>query len=49
LEELATSSPGLSPGEITQDPVLRGRLADNARYRALSARLEAQMAALRVD
>lgn len=40
---------GLAPAYITRDPVFTVPLADNARYRALKAKLEAQMAALKLE
>jgi len=48
LETLGTGIPGLAPASITRDPVYAMPLKDNARYQALSARLEAQMAATRL-
>ena len=44
LEQLAEVNVGLAPAEITHDPLYSVPLADNARYRALSARLEVQIA-----
>ena len=49
LETVATSSPGIAPAEITRDPTVSVPLADNARYQALRVRLEAQMAALKLE
>jgi tetratricopeptide (TPR) repeat protein len=49
LETLATSSPGVAPAQITRDPTLSVPLADNARYQALRVKLEAQMAALKLE
>jgi TolB-like protein/Tfp pilus assembly protein PilF len=46
LERLATSSPGVPPAPIARDPTVSVPLGSNARYQALSARLEAQMAAI---
>jgi hypothetical protein len=45
LEQLASVNAGLAPAEITRDPLYSVPLADNPRYQALSARLEAQIAA----
>ena len=45
LEQLATVKAGLGPAEITRDPIFAVPLADNARYQALKAKLEAEMAA----
>jgi hypothetical protein len=44
LEQLAEVNVGLALAEITRDPLYSVPLADNARYRALSARLEVQIA-----
>jgi hypothetical protein len=49
LETVATSSPGIAPGQIVGDPTVRVPLAGNARYQALRAKLEAQMAALQFE
>lgn len=46
LEELATATPGLPPAEITRDPLYTIPLAEDARFKALSARLEDQMRSL---
>jgi TolB-like protein/tetratricopeptide (TPR) repeat protein len=43
LDELAVLKPGLSPAEITRDPLYSVPLAENPGYRALAARLEADM------
>jgi len=43
LEQLAILKPGLGPAEITRDPLYFIPLAKNARYQALTARLELQM------
>jgi TolB-like protein len=43
LEQLAVLKPGLSPAEITRDPLYFIPLAENARYRTLAARLEEEM------
>ena len=49
LEELSAASPNLAPGTIARDPMLAVPLVDNPRYRALKARLEAQMATRRLE
>jgi hypothetical protein len=49
LEELSTSTPGLPPALITRDPRYAVPLAGNARFRTLSAQLEAQMKALKLE
>jgi hypothetical protein len=49
LEQLADAIPGVSPAMIARDPIYTVALADNARFKALSAKLEAQMAATRLD
>ncbi len=49
LEELATSIPGLPPAQIADQPLYAVPLADNARYQALKAKLEAQMAATKLE
>jgi TolB-like protein/DNA-binding winged helix-turn-helix (wHTH) protein len=46
LEELATATPGMPPAEITRDPLYSIPLKDDARFQALSVRLEGQMRAL---
>ena len=43
LEELATSTPGMPPAEITRDPLYAVPLKEDARFQTLSARLEDQM------
>jgi hypothetical protein len=43
LEQLAILKPGLSPAEITRDPLYFIPLARSARYRALADRLELQI------
>jgi predicted Zn-dependent protease len=48
LEELSVAIPGLSPASITRDPIYADALADNPRFKVLSARLEAQMAATKL-
>jgi TolB-like protein len=45
LEGLATGENGLGPAEITRDPLFDVPLADNPRYQALRAKLEAQIRA----
>jgi TolB-like protein len=50
LEQLTTQTPRfLSPAELVQDPLYSLPLAKSARYQALRARLEAQMAATRLE
>jgi TolB-like protein len=49
LEQLATVDAGLGPAEITRDPLYAVPLADNARFKALSKKLEAQMAATKLE
>ncbi len=49
LEEMATSIPALMPAQIARDPVLAVALAGNVRYQTLIARLEAQMAATKLE
>jgi hypothetical protein len=49
LEELSTAMPGPSPADIARDPRFTVPLADNARYQALKAKLEAQMAATKLE
>jgi TolB-like protein/DNA-binding winged helix-turn-helix (wHTH) protein len=46
LEDLATSVPGMPPAEIVRDPLYAVPLKDDARFQALSARLEDQMRSL---
>jgi TolB-like protein/DNA-binding winged helix-turn-helix (wHTH) protein len=43
LEACSSATPGPGPGLITRDPLFSVPLANNARYRALADRLEAQM------
>jgi tetratricopeptide (TPR) repeat protein len=45
IERVADASPCILPAEIVRNPELNTALADNARFRALKARIEAQMAA----
>jgi TolB-like protein len=49
LEELSTSIPGVPPAYIARDPIFTMPLANNARYQALKAKLEAQMAATKLE
>jgi len=49
LEQLAVAEPGLSPAGIARDPRYSMPLRDDARFRALAARLEAQMAATKLE
>ncbi len=49
LEQLSTGNGGLAPAYITRDPRYSVPLADNARYKALVKRLEAQMAATKLE
>jgi len=49
LEQLSTSDWGLAPAEIARDPIFTMPLADNPRYQALKAKLEAQMAATKLE
>ncbi len=46
LEELAASTPGMPPAEITRDPLYAVPLKEDARFQTLSARLEDQMRSL---
>jgi TolB-like protein/DNA-binding winged helix-turn-helix (wHTH) protein len=46
LEELATSTPGVPPAEITRDPLYAVPLNEDAGFQALRARLEDQMRTL---
>ncbi len=48
LEQLADAIPGVSPAAIARDPIYTVALADNARFQALKARLEAQLAATKL-
>jgi len=49
LENLSNVQGGLAPGEITRDPLYTVPLAGNARYKALQVKLEAQMAATKLE
>jgi hypothetical protein len=49
LEDLSVATPGLAPAYITRDPIYNVPLADNPRYQALKAKLEAQMAATKLE
>jgi len=49
LERLATEEPGLAPADIAREPKFSVPLRDDARFRALAERLEAQMAATRLE
>jgi hypothetical protein len=49
LENLAVVEGGLAPGQIARDPLYDVPLAGNARYQALKAKLEAQMAATKLE
>jgi len=49
LEQLSVSIPGLAPGQIARDPLYTVPLAGNPRYQALKAKLEAQMAATKLE
>ena len=49
LEELAGSVPGVAPATITRDPIYTVPLASHAGYQALREKLEAQMAALKLE
>lgn len=49
LEELGQPSSALAPGLITRDPVFTVPLEGNARYKALSQKLETQMAATKLE
>lgn len=49
LEKLATETPGLMPANITRDPTIFVPLRNIQRYQTLAARLEAQMAATRLE
>jgi TolB-like protein len=48
LEQLSAATPGLGPASIARDPIYTEALANNARYKALKTRLEAQMAATKI-
>jgi TolB-like protein/DNA-binding winged helix-turn-helix (wHTH) protein len=45
LETLTSDAPGIGPAQVTRDPLFSVPLVNNARYLALEARLEAEMAA----
>jgi tetratricopeptide (TPR) repeat protein len=45
LEQLSTQYPMMGPADVTRDPLYSIPLAQNARYKALEARLEAEIAA----
>jgi hypothetical protein len=49
LESLSTSIPGLMPALIARDPIYAATLGTNPRYTALVAKLEAQMAATKLE
>lgn len=49
LERLTSESPGIAPAYAVRDPRFDIPLADNARYQALKAKLEAQMAATKLE
>jgi tetratricopeptide (TPR) repeat protein len=49
LEASSTAIPGLSPAEIARDPLFSVPLAHHPRYQALTTRLEAQMAATKLE
>jgi len=49
LLEMSAAIPGMAPAYITRDPTFAEPLAENARYRALSNRLEAQMASTKLE
>jgi TolB-like protein/DNA-binding winged helix-turn-helix (wHTH) protein len=49
LEELSTSVPGMQPARITRDPMYSVPLANNARFQSLVKKLEAQMAATKLE
>jgi len=49
LERLATEEPGLPPAMIVREPTYAVPLRDDARFRALAERLEAQMAATKLE
>lgn len=44
LENLSKGFPGLGPAEITRDPLYSIPLANNARYKILERKLEAEIA-----
>jgi hypothetical protein len=45
LEDISTATPGVSPGNITREPLFVTALGEHPRFKALTARLEARMAA----
>lgn len=49
LDELDAARPGVSPTTLSRDPLYTMPLAKTARYQALRSRLEAQMAAIRLE
>lgn len=49
LEELSAAMPGLLPGQIVHEPRYTVPLAANARFKALVTKLEAQMAATKLE
>jgi len=49
LDELSTSVPGMPPAVIARDALIATTLSGNARYKALVVRLEAQMAATKLE
>jgi TolB-like protein/Tfp pilus assembly protein PilF len=49
LEEMSTAIPGMAPAYVTRDPTFAEPLANNARYQALSNRLEAEMASTSLE
>jgi tetratricopeptide (TPR) repeat protein len=49
LGNLATEISGPGPGEITRDPIYTMPLADDAGFKALVSKLEAQMRALKIE
>ncbi len=48
LEEIGSATPGVSPGNITREPLYVSALGDHPRFKALAERLEARMAATRL-
>ena len=49
LEKLSLNVPGIPPAMAARDPLFADPLASNARYKALKAKLEAQMAATKLE
>ncbi|HXZ68445.1 MAG TPA: hypothetical protein VEH07_07660, partial [Alphaproteobacteria bacterium] len=49
LETLGLGVPGIAPAQVARDPIFTIPLANNARYRALKAKLDAQMAATKFE